>query len=60
MLGLDKDYMRDKLKKGFRMAWRDPGYKNEEFNPVKPLRPQVGLLLRLGFVRMGVHEVSYA
>lgn len=41
MLGLDRDYTRKKMKERFRMAWKDPGYKNEAFDTVHPLRPKV-------------------
>lgn len=41
MLGLDRDYLRKRMKEKFRMAWKDPGFKNDEFNPIHPLRPKV-------------------
>ena len=41
MLGMDKDYLRKRMKDKYRMAWKDPGYVNREFNPIKPLRPKV-------------------
>jgi hypothetical protein len=41
MLGLDRDYTRKKMKERFRMAWKDPGYRNEAFDSVHPLRPKV-------------------
>lgn len=41
MLGLDREYTRQKMKERFRMAWKDPGYHNEAFDSVHPLRPRV-------------------
>lgn len=41
MLGLDREFTRQKMKERFRMAWKDPGFQNEAFDTVNPLRPKV-------------------
>jgi hypothetical protein len=57
MLGLDREYTRQKMKERFRMAWKDPGYQNEAFNTVNPLRPKV--LSEWELLRCFMPERSY-
>jgi hypothetical protein len=49
--------MRRKMKEKLRQAWRDPGYKNSEFNPIHPLRPKV--LSEWELIRCLMPERSY-
>jgi hypothetical protein len=57
MLGLDREYTRQKMKERFRMAWKDPGYHNEAFDTVHPLRPKV--LTEWEHIRCLMPERSY-
>lgn len=38
---MDRDYVKKNMKQRFRMAWKAPGFKNDSFAPIHPLRPQV-------------------
>lgn len=38
---IDKEYVRGEMKRRLRFAWKDPGYKNDAFNPVQTLPNKV-------------------
>lgn len=62
--GLDREYIKQQMKVRYRNAWKTPGYQNEAFNPVLPLRPKVAssyfkVLTEWEYLRCLMPERSY-